>query len=393
MRIILVCLCVLSLTHALPLASLQGRRSFLELGTKAELGACDKPLASPTAPANVKVDADIVELAKKNTHAAGAHRGRCDAGKRLSEADVKKFLTAAWKGFGATDAQVTEFVDRNIKQVKLESTFCPNVLQGVITGDPNNNNPAGGLFQFIPGTFNAWKLSQFPDDRFNPLSNILAAVHAQVNADCIWPAAQGRVLQGTSGWSPGNKSPAKAKPNKCKTFVLDPEIDYPAGAPNQLGPDIGKNHAESAADCQKQCQANAQCRKFTWLSDTKDCYIKSDLFSARKAMKTATSGFCADGGSAGGPCKIEKNKDYAGNDVPGTPQRTKTAEKCCNACKSHKACVGFTWVARDSNCWLKNKMEAAGTDYIGAYSGKVTPKADGAAPAKGKGKKKKKKFM
>jgi hypothetical protein len=103
-----------------------------------------------------------------------------------------------------------------MKQVERESGFRPNVLQGYI-GDVNDNNPAGGLVQFIPETFQTWKVDGF-DDRFNPLDNLLAAVNAQVNADSITTNCGVRILNGCSGWGPnGGTNPYKTGGKKRNT--------------------------------------------------------------------------------------------------------------------------------------------------------------------------------
>jgi len=160
-------------------------------------------------PKEIKIEQDLIgKAAKQYTWTSNPKkRGVCDDPKHvLQPATVRAFLLASWKAFGATDAQATNWTTLNQKQIMRESSNCPNILQGII-GDVNDNNPAGGLFQFITGTFNTWMVKGH-DNRFNPLSNILAAVNAQVNAACITKTK--RILDGSSGWGPqGGTNPYK----------------------------------------------------------------------------------------------------------------------------------------------------------------------------------------
>jgi hypothetical protein len=111
----------------------------------------------------------------------------------MPKEDIVKLLVVAWTAFGARGEELTTNVTKNYAQIGRESGGRPYILQGFI-GDVNDTNPAGGLMQFIPGTFDHWKVDGF-NDRFNPLDNILATVNAQVNGPYY-------ILDGSSGWSP-----------------------------------------------------------------------------------------------------------------------------------------------------------------------------------------------
>lgn len=114
----------------------------------------------------------------------------------MPKALLVKMMRVAWEAFGVKGQKLSSYVTQNYAQIGRESGGKPYILQGHI-GDVNDNNPAGGLFQFIPGTFNSWKVDGF-NDRFNPFDNILATVNAQVNS------GMGYILDGHSGWGPGN---------------------------------------------------------------------------------------------------------------------------------------------------------------------------------------------
>lgn len=151
--------------------------------------------------ARLDIPRDVVEEAAKWRSNSGALKprrtGEAPAFKPMPKETVVKMLRASWTAFGVKDdARLSDYVTKNYAQINRESGSRPNVLQGYI-GDVNDNNPAGGLFQFIPGTFNTWKVDGF-NDRFNPLDNILAAVNAQTNS------GMGYILSGASGWGPGS---------------------------------------------------------------------------------------------------------------------------------------------------------------------------------------------
>jgi len=146
--------------------------------------------------ARLDIPRDIALLAAKYRSKSGKYRPRRDPDKNYSpmpKKDIVRILTAVWSAFGVRGQELRNKVTLNYAQIGLESGGRPYILQGYI-GDVNDNNPAGGLMQFIPFTFNHWKVDGF-NDRFNPLDNILAAVNAQVNGP--YPT-----LDGSSGWSP-----------------------------------------------------------------------------------------------------------------------------------------------------------------------------------------------
>jgi hypothetical protein len=138
-----------------------------------------------------------IELAAKHRDRAGkparpgSHRRAADY--RMPARDVRRLLRMTWAAFGYRGRPLEKRVNRNAAQIERESADRPAVMQGFI-GDVNDHNPAGGLMQFIPGTFHHWQVGH-RGDRFNPLDNILAAVNAQAHGATP-------ILDGSSGWSP-----------------------------------------------------------------------------------------------------------------------------------------------------------------------------------------------
>ena len=114
-----------------------------------------------------------------------------------------RYLETIWRAFGASPREARVNAKANLAQVMQESGGRSHAIQTV--RDVNSGgNEAGGLLQFIPSTFNYWKVDGF-NDRFAPLDNLLAGVNAQVNAEYINTVRSGRVkiLSGNGGWGPG----------------------------------------------------------------------------------------------------------------------------------------------------------------------------------------------
>jgi hypothetical protein len=171
----------------------------------------------------------------------------------MPKKDLVRLLTVAWQAFGKKGGELRAAVEANYKQIGRESGGRPYILQGYI-GDVNDNNPAGGLMQFIPGTFDTWKVSGF-NNRFNPLDNILAAVNAQVNASSIAGAGPGNILDGRSGWSPvmGPRGNPYAKGGKVERVnaVADPNKseEYKGKEAKDPVSNAVRTHGGDASDC------------------------------------------------------------------------------------------------------------------------------------------------
>jgi hypothetical protein len=194
-------------------------------------------------------------LAVKYRHpnGRGKYKPRRDPDNNYSpmpKGDIVKLLTVAWKAFGARGAELRNNVTLNYSQVGRESGGRAYILQGYI-GDVNDNNPAGGLMQFIPGTFDHWNVDGF-NDRFNPLDNILATVNAQVNGP--YP-----ILDGSSGWSPPFSENPYATGGNSKV------VNGPVKASGDLEPQPYKG--------KKQKDAVSEAVRLSGDGDVDDCYV------------------------------------------------------------------------------------------------------------------------
>lgn len=190
------------------------------------------------------IDRDLVEQASKYVYPLSRN------GHAVPEATIRKMLVAVWKAFGASASQAEANARLNIGQVSRESGFKPNQMQTIDDINSQQGHPAQGLFQFVPSTFDAWKVPGY-DDILNPLDNIIAAVNAQKYTDIA-------ILDGSSGWGPGaganpflnttgSSTPAAGGADNTSTgpkaYEGDPQSDDVSEAVAYNGPSAPDNSA------------------------------------------------------------------------------------------------------------------------------------------------------
>ena len=161
-------------------------------------GICD--FKRSEIPAALKVEAEKIE----NLSPALDRNREWQKAPVMNRSLTQKMLRATWKAFGYRGKAVKKRVQANIKQIKLDSGFRPH-LEGLFPGQvgiPESDTP-GGLFAFsTTKDYLEWK--DYPGwrgdiSRFNPLSNIVAAVGAQVSSGQVF-SGKGRIAVGTSDW-------------------------------------------------------------------------------------------------------------------------------------------------------------------------------------------------
>lgn len=109
---------------------------------------------------------------------------------------VRSMLSASWRAFGYRGEALTQRVRLNMMQIKADSSYRPHI-EGLLpeqTAVPELGRP-GGLFAFFGPLHSEWKdyaSWRGAASKFNPLSNIFAAVSAQVHGKKIF-AGQGRI--------------------------------------------------------------------------------------------------------------------------------------------------------------------------------------------------------
>lgn len=197
---------------------------------------------------------------------------------------------------------------------------------------------------------------------------------------------------------------------------FEPGIDRP-------GLDYQHFVAASATACRSACTVDANCRAFSFASNTQECWLKSAVAEAHPnanvisglplsidvvdraggdyASYSATSAaVCqADCARAGGACRaftyvtdtstcwlksviggtstcstcrtgITRGLEYI-IDRPGNDYLTvsaSAASACASRCASEDRCVAFTWESASATCWLKSAVPAA-QGKSGAVSG------------------------
>jgi hypothetical protein len=108
----------------------------------------------------------------------------------MNDGTITVILEAIWTAFGASPAHAKDYAALNLKQIKLESGGCASASEG--------------LFRIAPAAFNTWRVAGLENNRYNPVSNLAAAVNIQINSK--FPpgyCATNRVLNGCGPWAAG----------------------------------------------------------------------------------------------------------------------------------------------------------------------------------------------
>ncbi len=118
---------------------------------------------------------------------------------------------------------------------------------------------------------------------------------------------------------------------------------------NRPGLDYQSFVSSSAATCRVACEADGNCRAFTWVPEyaAGRCWLKS---GAPEPVPGA-------GMVSGLPSRLELNTNRYGGDYAGV--WAPSAEACAATCGRDQACAAFTY--EGSNCWLKSSVPATST--------------------------------
>ena len=137
------------------------------------------------------------------------------SGKAMPKSVTIRLLTHAWEAFGAPEAKAKDNANKNYGRIQQESGNKPNQAQLISDVNSASGHPAQGLFQYVPSTFDSWKVDGF-NDILNPLDQILATVNAQVNATPVPTDGHGVLigLQAPAGGPAAatTRTPAAAPP-------------------------------------------------------------------------------------------------------------------------------------------------------------------------------------
>lgn len=134
-------------------------------------------------------------------------------------------------GFNADDPNQ---VNAMLAQIQSESGGNPSILQQV--QDVNSGgNEAQGLLQVIPGTFAAYRDPSLPNDRTDPLANMVAALNyykARYGNDLTTEWGHGHGYA-NGGWVNGPGGPLS---DKIRALLSNGEFVVRAGAAKHFGP-------------------------------------------------------------------------------------------------------------------------------------------------------------
>lgn len=124
----------------------------------------------------------------------------------------------------------SEHLDRMLKQIDIESSGDPNVVNLWDENATVRGTPSGGLIQVIEPTYRMMRnkypqqFEGLPDDRMHPLTNLVAGVawsqHAYGGPGNIWPTRDGYHNGGLAGVGQGWLKKTAIEPE----MVLDPEM-------------------------------------------------------------------------------------------------------------------------------------------------------------------------
>lgn len=140
------------------------------------------------------------------------------------------------------------------------------------------------------------------------------------------------------------------------------------------GDDIRSQRTDDAATCAKDCLSmGGECKAFTFNLDPgavrgPNCFLKASQGRA-DGNSAAISGKFLSGldpdpnafsmGVIDPKTALFENVDLPGGDLSRRPYgRNVTASQCRLACVANDRCIGFTYMKRKSQCWLKGAIGA-----------------------------------
>lgn len=152
------------------------------------------------------VDSAKEALTKKVTELAGSLTGRVTnlfGGVSGNVESYRAGIEAAFRRQG--EEPLKERVDALLRQIQSESGGDPNVAQKIVDVNGTGESAGVGLYQFIPGTFAAYRDPTLPNDRRNVEASHNAAVRYFRDRH-KWNTGPGGVGRG-HGWKDGGVLP------------------------------------------------------------------------------------------------------------------------------------------------------------------------------------------
>ncbi|EPT26742.1 PAN domain-containing protein [Toxoplasma gondii TgCatPRC2] len=152
------------------------------------------------------------------------------------------------------------------------------------------------------------------------------------------------------------------------TICLEYGVDY-------VGYDIEKvetGGVQYAQECQRLCYEKEGCYFFSWVSETRNCYLKGPAALTGRKLDSTTVGIVSGPKTCGsiiqplppssGSC-YESGVDYTGFDVEKLETTSKISPQHCQmACFQHAQCFYWTWTPTSEGnfCYLKSNLAPIG---------------------------------
>ncbi|PHJ21681.1 pan domain protein [Cystoisospora suis] len=145
------------------------------------------------------------------------------------------------------------------------------------------------------------------------------------------------------------------------TSCLEIGVDYTGYDVDKLE----KGNVPTARDCQLMCRRREDCFYFSWVSEAKNCYLKSaSALNGRKADQSTRGVISGSKDCAGGDAETacyEIGVDYSGFNIDKRADGTvQSAKECQELCKKKIMCLFFSWDAETKDCYLKHAFALNG---------------------------------
>lgn len=190
---------------------------------------------------------------------------------------------------------------------------------------------------------------------------------------------QPSVVTAPSSVPTGNQTSAVDGPSLSKLSSIEEYTRRPtrmavfAGL-DLYGDDISSQRTADAANCARACLSmGGQCKAFTFNVDPRvtagpNCFLKASQGRADGNSAAISGKFLSSAdpdpntfsmGVIDPKTALFENVDLPGGDLSRRPfGRSVSASQCRLACVANDRCIGFTYMKRKSQCWLKGAVGA-----------------------------------
>lgn len=312
---------------------------------------------------------------------------------------IAAFAAGYWysqKSSGKADAANYALVDGQLMKIDPDGTRTPigppigakgnDRIAGAQDDDTSDNPSTTSDDESPPPSRQMASTPNAPEPESTPDPSL--AAQAPATPAPSLPNASAPVQSGTSENPPSRPpTPLPSPSNTEKTpagpilSALDPPAPAPAPAataykiyPNLdlRGGDYDVLRKSDLQRCVATCQANAQCRAYTFDKWNGFCFLKAEIKTLRLNPRSVTG----VAQSAGEPPRANTKPDmerYRGKSFRGAGYRSHRAsyDACEKSCEGEKACVAFTFQKSDSQCRLFDVTEQYFPDEMADSGGKL----------------------